>query len=247
MKSKKQVLGVGIDDLPLEAAILKLESLSCGKHHYFVTPNPEFLVESSRSALFKKVLNHADLSLPDGVGLKIFSKVDHRVAGVDVFQKICALSEEKGYSIFLLGGFGNVSDRLRSALQKDFPRIRILGNLEGSPEASDDERVVSKIKEITNGEKIDFLFVAYGHPKQELWIARNVKKLNIGVAGGIGGTFDFYLGVQKRAPYWLRKIGFEWLWRLWRDPKKRFRRICNAVVVFPLLVLADLIGISSHS
>jgi N-acetylglucosaminyldiphosphoundecaprenol N-acetyl-beta-D-mannosaminyltransferase len=231
------VLGVSINNITFNDAVSELETLSRGKHNYFVTPNPEMLVEAHKNPPFKKILNSANLSIPDGIGLKLFSKIRYRVAGTDVFNAICSRSVEGGSSIFLLGGFGNTSERLRNVLQKDFPGINILGSLEGDPDKASDKLVVSEIKKITEGKKIDFLFVAYGHPKQENWIARNTNKLNTGVAGGVGGAFDFYLGVQKRAPFVMRSLGLEWLFRLLRQPRARFKRIFDAVVVFPLLVL----------
>jgi len=82
---------------------------------------------------------------------------------------------------------------------------------------------------------IDFLFVAYGAPKQEKWIARNLDKIPVKVAIGVGGAFDFIAGRRRRAPKILRRLGLEWLWRLIQEPR-RFPRILNATIKFPLLV-----------
>ncbi len=83
---------------------------------------------------------------------------------------------------------------------------------------------------------VDFLFVAYGAPKQEKWIAKNLDKIPVRVAMGVGGAFDFIAGKKRRAPLALRQAGLEWLWRLIKEPQ-RLPRIFNAVVKFPLLVL----------
>jgi N-acetylglucosaminyldiphosphoundecaprenol N-acetyl-beta-D-mannosaminyltransferase len=85
----------------------------------------------------------------------------------------------------------------------------------------------------------ELLLVAFGHPKQEMWIARHLPDLpSVKVAVGIGGTLDYWSGAKKRAPQFLRSLGLEWFWRLMQEPK-RWRRIFDAVVVFPSLVLWD--------
>ena len=111
---------------------------------------------------------------------------------------------------------------------KEYPKSIFAGSYAGSPDKEDEEHIV----EMINRGKPDILFVAYGSPAQELWIHRNLFKLDsVKVAIGVGGAFDFAAGMVKRAPKWVQKIGLEWLWRLIREPK-RIKRIWNATYVF---------------
>ena len=111
--------------------------------------------------------------------------------------------------------------------------LRIAGTFSGSPRDEDAEEIIGKIREA----KPHLLLAAFGAPEQDLWISEHLKKLpSVRVAMGVGGTFDFLAGKRRRAPKWMRSIGLEWFYRLLREPK-RIKRIFNAVVVFPMLVL----------
>jgi len=111
------------------------------------------------------------------------------------------------------------------------PHLKVVGISMGEPKYSREE-VLESIKK----SKADILLVAYGSPKQEKFIYNSLDKLGVKVAMGVGGTFDFIAGVQKRAPKWMQKLSLEWLYRLIREPK-RFGRIWTAVVKFPIAVI----------
>jgi N-acetylglucosaminyldiphosphoundecaprenol N-acetyl-beta-D-mannosaminyltransferase len=116
-------------------------------------------------------------------------------------------------------------------LQKLNPRLLVSGYRDTSPS---DNSVINAINR--SGAKI--LLVAFGAPAQEIWLSENLKKLpQIRVAMGVGGTFDFIAGIVPRAPQWMRKIGLEWVYRLYRQPRKRLKRIFNAFCVFPWTVI----------
>ncbi len=90
-----------------------------------------------------------------------------------------------------------------------------------------------------NDKKPRILFVAYGAPKQEMWIARNLKKMpTVRLAAGIGGTFNFITGRRKRAPEWMQKIGLEWVYHLIQQPS-RIKRMINASIVFPIKIISS--------
>jgi len=230
-----KILDVKIDELDFKQVMRKIADFCLGKRlRQIVTVNPEFIVAAQHDGEFKKILNAADLSVPDGYGLKIGArlsgqKIGERITGVDLTWEIAKLASERGWSLFLLGGKAGVAYKTAQRLKLVHPKLKIAGTYAGSPQ---EEGIIKKI----NSTKPDILLVAFGAPKQEKFIYNYRTRLNVKAAMGIGGTFDFISGTISRAPKWMRALGLEWLYRLIRQPK-RLGRIFTAVVKFPLLVL----------
>jgi N-acetylglucosaminyldiphosphoundecaprenol N-acetyl-beta-D-mannosaminyltransferase len=230
-----KILDVKIDELDFKQVMRKIADFCLGKRlRQIVTVNPEFIVAAQHDGEFKKILNAADLSVPDGFGLKIGArlsgqKIGERITGVDLTWEIAKLASERGWSLFLLGGKAGVAYKTAQRLKLVHPKLKIAGTYAGSPQ---EEGIIKKI----NSTKPDILLVAFGAPKQEKFIYNYRTRLNVKAAMGIGGTFDFISGTISRAPKWMRALGLEWLYRLIRQPK-RLGRIFTAVVKFPLLVL----------
>lgn len=176
-------------------------------------------------------------SLVEGlrVGGEIMTgKVGETVTGVWLFSELTKLAEKRGWKVFLLGGWGDVSSRTATKLLERFPKLRVAydsGEVRVGTDRVVDERVVKKI----NAFKPDLLFVQYNPVKQEKWIASHLSDLKVGVVMGVGGTFNEYLGDFRPAPAWMEGVGLKWLWRVMMEPQ-RFGRIMKAVVVFPWLV-----------
>lgn len=155
-----------------------------------------------------------------------------RVTGADLLEEICREAASKPLRIFLLGGGEDVAKQTAEILADKYPGLKISGTYSGTPHAKDENKI---IKEVNRCDP-DILFVAYGAPSQEMWIARNIKKMKeVHLAIGVGGTFDFISGRKKRAPKFLRTIGLEWLWRLIYEPS-RLKRIFNATIKFPIQI-----------
>jgi N-acetylglucosaminyldiphosphoundecaprenol N-acetyl-beta-D-mannosaminyltransferase len=232
------ILGVKISRIDYDSAIRVIERfLRSGKKHYVVTPNPEFIVLAQKDHEFREILNRADLAIPDGVGLRVGT----RVTGTDLMLKLCQIAAEKGYSVFLLGGRNGVAEEAAKRLKERFANLNIVGTSEGDPLSNFQFPIYFALRNTLRAgnfqSAIDFLFVAYGAPKQEKWIAKNLPQIPVKVAMGVGGAFDFIAGRRKRAPKILRRLGLEWLWRLLQEPQ-RLPRILNATIRFPLLILA---------
>lgn len=224
-----QILGVKIDNVDFTEAMKKIESLLLDKQQcYVVTPNPEFLVRAQKDKQYKKILNQADLAVPDGIGLLyaarfLRSPLKQKVAGVALMDKICQRAAQKKWQVFLHGGLPEPQLALITAkvLRKKYPGLKI--DLLGKG----DQQTPT------------VLFVALGSPKQEKWIAHYLPKLSqIDLAIGVGGSFDFLSGRIKRAPAIIQNAGLEWLWRFTRQPW-RIKRIYKATIVFPWLVIKE--------
>lgn len=229
--SQVSVLGVKIDDVSLkEATELVTEWLndrSSLKKRFIATPNPEFLVQADSNPEFKKVLNRADLAIPDGVGLKISGRIKNTTTGVDLMEELCQAGNDLGFSIGLIGGRDRVAIKTKDCLQKRYPKLKIVF-AEGGPEVDGEGNGQS-----TNSiSKVDILFVAFGMIKQELWINKNLENLPVKIAMGVGGAFDYLSGQVPRAPKLLRQLGLEWLFRLIIQPWRIKRQLALIKFVY---------------
>lgn len=242
--SKVEILGVKIDNLSTQEILEKSDQfLSSNNQYYVVTPNPEFLVAAQKDHSFKEILNYADIAVADGVGLiyasKFLKKKLQRVTGADLMWYLCELAEQKSYPVYLLGAKTGVAKKAAEVIKKSFPNIQIVGAESGGYVDLKLEETSSKIIESINTARPKILFVAFGQVKQEKWIFHYLDKIqSVNLAIGVGGTFDYISGQVLRAPEIIRNLGFEWLYRLIKEPR-RWKRIYNAVIIFPLLVIKE--------
>jgi len=224
--SSVRILGVRVDNVTMEETLALFASwIETGKPHQVVTVNPEFIMAAQLDAAFHVTLEEADLAVPDGAGLlwasrRLRQPLRERVAGADLVPQVAALSAREGYRLYLLGAAPGVAERTARALASDHPRVKIVGTYAGSPAPDEEEAIVARVRAAAP----DILFVAYGAPKQDLWIRRNLARLAVPVCIGVGGAFDFIAGVTRRAPMWMRNAGLEWLHRLVYEPW-RWRRM----------------------
>lgn len=181
---------------------------------------------------------------------KPFYKIlKERVPGSELVYDIVKIGNELNKKVFLLGGNDNnqldiVENRLNKFLEdqniQSFTNI-VAGKNMGFTKGQSifDEDINKKLIEKINNSKAEIIFVALGAPKQEKWIYNSIEKLdNIKLAIGVGGTFDFVAEYKKRAPKLFQKLGLEWLFRLFIEPK-RWKRIFNAVIKFPIEILKE--------
>ncbi|MEO5927382.1 MAG: WecB/TagA/CpsF family glycosyltransferase [Patescibacteria group bacterium] len=211
---------------------------------WIVTANPEILLEAKRNPTYWQTLRQADLRLVDGVGLKLVGWLlgasPSRLTGVDLCDNLLKEAETRGWLVAFLGGEDGEGDKAAWEKRKQYPKLRIITEAGGrvNPDGTGDEANDEAVQRLTM-QAPDVLFVANGHPKQEAWIARNADALpSVKLVVGVGGTFNYWAGTSKRPPSMIRSLGLEWLWRLIHEPK-RWKRIWNAVVVFPFVVMND--------
>ncbi len=193
------------------------------KHLAFV--NPDCLNISFRNKEYKKLLQRVDHVLPDGIGLKIGCRMlnvalKENVNGTDMFPILCEKLVNTDLKMYLLGAKHGVAEKTAENMRKRYPGLKICGTHHGYFTSENDDKVIDHI----NSCKPDILLVAMGAPMQDLWIDNNLKKLNVHVAMGVGGLFDFYSGMTKRAPRWVREMGMEWSWRILQDPARMWKR-----------------------
>jgi len=236
MLNTKNILGIKITDAN-ESDILEylLKIISSGsKKCKIFTPNPEIIVYANKHQAFKNLLNSAEISFCDGMGILVASYIlgkplKQRLTGTDFVKRLCEMVSEKPITVGFLGGEVNVAELTSKRLKEQYPTLKVVYVDSGNP----DEETAIKIskKKI----KIDILFVAFGFPKQEEWITNNIDNIPVRIAMGVGGAFDYISGNVKRAPFLIRFFGFEWLYRLIIQPWRIKRQF--ALVIFIFLVI----------
>ncbi|MBI4320351.1 MAG: WecB/TagA/CpsF family glycosyltransferase [Chloroflexi bacterium] len=220
------ILGARVDDVTYDEAIsICRQAVRSGSRHQVVTPNAEFVVFAQRDHAFREIINCSRLSIPDGHSLLWASRMlgcplREQVTGTDLAYGLAGLAANEGYSLYLLGGAEGIAATAARKLHERYPGLRVAGTYAGSPALSEEQRIRDKLLAAA---PVDILLVAYGAPAQEKWIARNLSHLDVRLAMGVGGVFDFISGRTPRAPRWLRQAGFDWLYRLARQPW-RWRR-----------------------
>ena len=237
MDKKINILGINIDNISTKEAIEKINTnISKNKTTKIFTPNTTIIVKSSRDEHLKAMLNSADISIPDGAGVRIASKilgspVNDKLAGIELGEDILYLAEKNNFKVFLLGGSQEVSKKAEIELKQKYRNLNICGANDGyfDVKGIENNAVIDKI----NNAKPDILFVCMGFPRQEEWIVKNIDKLtSTKVAIGLGGSLDVWSGRLKRAPSIFRKLLLEWLWRMMLEPKRS-----GVIFIIPVFLL----------
>ena len=235
--SSIRILGVRVDALTYDDLLTRMgEYIAGGTPHQIATVNPEFVMEARHNQSFREVLARADLCLADGVGLLWAARrqgknLPQRVTGSDGLPIIAARAAELGWRLYLLGAAPGVAEETAQILNKRYAGLQIAGTFSGSPTDDDAPAIISRIREA----RPDVLFVAYGAPSQDQWIARHGEALGVPVMIGVGGAFDHIVGVRRRAPGWVQRLNLEWLFRLITQPWRWRRQL--ALPKFAWLVL----------
>ncbi|MCI0713296.1 MAG: WecB/TagA/CpsF family glycosyltransferase [Chloroflexi bacterium] len=208
--------------------------LEDGEFHHICTVNPEFAMIAQQQGDFFDLLQRVDACIADGVGLLLAARIlgqslPERVTGTDTVQLLAEQAAAHGWRVYFLGAAEGIAQQASQILQARYPDLQVAGCYAGSPSGEEAPAIINHI----NASRADILLVAYGAPQQDLWIDRYKGNLNVKLAMGVGGAFDFIAGVVPRAPRWMQRIGLEWLFRLYKQPW-RWRRMLR----LPLFVLA---------
>lgn len=243
MRDTITILGVPIDNVTLEDVGTITEKLieeSNKTCKMVFAPNVEFIMMAQKDRDFFNLLQESSLSTPDSIGVIIGAKLQkkafkERIPGQSYFRKVVELSNEKGYSIYLLGGEPGIPEKTKENLEKLFPNVNIVGLHNGYFDKNVEKEIINEI----NSLQPNVLFVALGAPKQEKWIKEHRHELKVDIAAGQGGTYDYEAGKIKRAPVWIQKIGMEWFWRLLKEPTRIKRQLVLPVYLVKILFAKD--------
>ena len=227
MSERAEILGVKVDSVTMIQAVERVEKLiATQKNSMVATVNAEMLLRATQDPDFKKILNAAELVVPDGAGAvwaarHLGYEMPERVAGFDLVQELMKIAPLKGYKFFLFGASPGIADKAKLKAQELYPNIKIVGTRNGYFTTDDEPEIIAQIKNV----KPDILLAALGSPKQEKWLAAHKSELKVPVSIGVGGTFDVMAGVVKRAPKWMQRAKLEWLYRAMLQPSRAGRLI----------------------
>jgi len=246
LRTQVNILGAWVDPISREEALKAVLAWckACAQQ-YVVTPNLNAcrLLRTNRN--FATIYNDAGLSLPDGWSLVAASRltrhpIRRRVTGSDFVVPLCQLLSENGFSVFLLGSSPEVL-RLASKKLQDITNKHVIVGTYSPPFGFENDKLqIDFINNQIKRLRPHAVIVALGSPKQELWMASNVKQLPIGFAIGVGGTLDFLAGRQRRAPQIFQRAGLEWLWRGCTNPMRLGKRYLADAASLPLLLLSHM-------
>lgn len=232
------LFGFSVSELEREAIVnLVGEAVKEGRKIHLVTLNPEMLACQSSNSRFREVLRRAEILVPDGMGIvwgaKFLGKARiKRLPGIELAEALLEKSREEGWGVYLLGGREGVAEKAARALGRKYPGLQIVGTHHGYFQND------SEIVEVINRTGATVLLVGMGAPRQELWIDVHRDALAPFLFMGVGGSFDVWSGEKKRAPFCIRRMGLEWLWRVLSEPG-RIRRIVPSFFRFGVLLLRE--------
>jgi len=244
------VLNVRVDAVQIPGAIERIESwiASRSRCRYVAVTGMHGVTEAQHDPNLRRVLNDADLVVPDGMPLVWLGRLrgfglKRRVYGPELMLSFCEATAGKGYRHFLYGGAPEVCDLLDETLRQRYPSIRLVGTY-SPPYRPLTAEESADIVEMLNRTAPDIIWVGMSTPKQERWMHEHRQHLNVPVLIGVGAAFDINSGAKKQAPEWMREHGFEWLFRLLQEPRRLWRRylVCGSQFVF--LVLMEMLGVS---
>jgi N-acetylglucosaminyldiphosphoundecaprenol N-acetyl-beta-D-mannosaminyltransferase len=245
-----QNLGINVVSASISEVLTRVADLiSHNKRFTVFTPNSELVLMARKNPELRKALNSADLPIPDSVGLYYANKYlsgekINIIPGRQLFMELVSLASQKNWKVFLLGGMGEEAELAAGKLRERYKDIKILSEAGpkldnvGEPATETDIKTERDVVDKINKYSPELLFVAFGNPKQEIWVYKNTQKLKAKCIMTVGGAFRYIAGLAPLPPEWMEKLGLEWFWRLITEPG-RLGRIFNAVIVFPLTVLSS--------
>jgi N-acetylglucosaminyldiphosphoundecaprenol N-acetyl-beta-D-mannosaminyltransferase len=235
--TRVRILGIPVDPLTYADLLDAIAGfIARGGPHQVATVNPEFVMAARSDREFREVLERADLCLADGAGLLWAARrqgepLPERVTGSDGVPLIAERAAQAGWRLYLLGAAPGVAEQAAAVLAGRYPGLTIAGTYGGSPAAAEAPEIVARVR----AAEPDILFVAFGAPAQDLWIARHRQELGVAVMMGVGGAFDHITGIRRRAPQWVQRLNLEWLFRLVTQPWRWRRQLALPRFVWSVL------------
>jgi N-acetylglucosaminyldiphosphoundecaprenol N-acetyl-beta-D-mannosaminyltransferase len=232
---KQSILGIGFDLVDYRAVFetfnrWRITGLRC----YVSITNPHSVLLCHRDERMLRATSSADMTLPDGVGIILAANLlgyanRGRVTGPSLMLKLCDWGRTYKLRHYFYGGAEGVARTLAANLTKKYRGLRIAGTFSPPFRAlsGDEDRQI--VREI-NRARPDILWVGLGAPKQEIWMHEHLGRINATAMIGVGAAFDFHAGTVRWAPAWVRKAGFEWAYRLAREPRRLWRRNLDSPV-----------------
>ena len=238
------IASVPVDAVDLQGALACVDQfIAEARPHYNIAINAAKIVEYQEDEALRQAIRDAHLLTADGQAVVwaarlLGQKLPERVAGADLMEALLARAAARGYSVYLLGARDAVVEACVERARAEYPRLRIAGYRNGYFKPDEEHAVVDAIR----AAKPDILFLGFGTPAKEYFMHRRYRELGVPFVMGVGGTFDVYAGLVRRAPIWLQRSGLEWAFRLAQEPRRMWKRYLVGNSRFLTLVAREFVN-----
>ena len=220
------VLNTYVNAISMEETIEAVEEIiqaGVPTQHVVVNASKVNLMEKDQK--LREIVNACPLINADGASIvwaakKLGVSVTERVTGIDLFQNLVKLANDKGYKIYLFGAKEEVVTKVKAIFEEQYPKLQIVGYRNGYFTEADEPEIVANMA----ASGADMVFVAFSSPKKEYWVNKYLNQMNIPFVMGVGGSFDVVAGITDRAPVWMQDHGLEWFYRFIQEPRRMFKR-----------------------
>jgi N-acetylglucosaminyldiphosphoundecaprenol N-acetyl-beta-D-mannosaminyltransferase len=231
------VLGVGVSAIDMDMAVGEVGRwIETGDRQFVCVTGVHGVMESQRDPELRAIHNASGLTTPDGMplvwlGHRVGADRMRRVYGPDLMLALCEAAARHGWTSYFYGGKDGVAEILAERLTSRFPGLRVVGTY--APPfreltREEDEAIIAAINEAAP----DLVWVGLSTPKQERWMAAHRPRLDAAALLGVGAAFDIHAGLLRQAPPWVQRSGLEWLYRLYREPARLWRRYASMIPRF---------------
>jgi N-acetylglucosaminyldiphosphoundecaprenol N-acetyl-beta-D-mannosaminyltransferase len=241
VRSPRHFLGVRIDPLRMPEVVSRCERAAAAHERLVVgVVNAGKIVAMQASAELRAAVLSADLVIPDGMAVVWASRVlgealPERVTGIDLFEQLLEVAARRDLSVYFLGATDAVLDDLMAEVARRHPGLRVAGRRNGYFGDAEAAAVAHAI----GVARPDFLFVGISTPKKERFLAEWAAHMDVGVCHGVGGAFDVMAGKVSRAPGWMQRIGLEWLYRVFQEPRRMWKRYLVTNTLFASMLVRE--------
>lgn len=238
----RQIFGIPIHAMTMTQTLAVCDQTIQQRRHLMIgVVNAAKIVNMRRMPILGEAVLQSNLVLPDGMAIVWASRIlrrplPERVAGIDLFERLLQLADQRRYSVYLLGATQEVMDRLVARITAQYPNLRIAGSRNGYFKEEDHEQIATQIRD----SKPDMLFLGMTSPKKEVFLARWDAFMHVAICHGVGGSFDVLSGQTKRAPAVWQRLGLEWLYRVVQEPRRMWKRYLVTNTIFVWLLLREL-------
>ena len=205
------------------------------------------IIQAREDRVLMAALEEAEIVHLDGVGVALGGRIlgyhlPPRRTGCDLMLDLMPQAARDGYRVYFLGATPEVVSEMVDELRRRFPALQVVGTRDGYFGVDEEALVVDEIR----SKNVDLLFVGISSPKKEIFVRRWWRSLGVKASVGVGGSFDVLSCRIKRAPRWVQRIGFEWLYRLFQEPRRLAYRYLSTNAVFAALVLREALGLNAN-
>lgn len=247
--SRINIMGCPIDRLDMAQTIDRIENyIKERKTCQHVVVNVSKFVEMRKDLQLRKIISDCDIINADGMPIVWASRIlgqplPEKVSGIDLFQNLVRLCEEKGYSPFFFGAREWVVKKAASEFLKRHPDLKIAGYRDGYYSEEEEPQIAEMIR----NSKADMVFVGFSSPMKEIFLEKWMPVMQVPFCMGVGGSFDVVAGRTRRAPVWMQKRGLEWLYRIYQEPRRMWKRYAKTNPVFIWMIFKEYLRLKKAS